>query len=56
MFNEMMKNMQKGDGAQITAAYLENQKKEAEKELELFRRKADREKERKMADIETEKE
>jgi len=53
MFNEMMKNMDKGDQMK---QYLEMQKRDAEKELEQFRKKADREKERNLADIEQEKE
>lgn len=53
MFNEMMKSMDKGDQMK---QYLEMQKHDAEKELEIFRKKADREKEKKIADIELEKE
>ena len=53
MFNEMMKNMDKGDQMK---QYLEMQKRDAEKELEQFRKKADREKERNLADIDQEKE
>lgn len=53
MFNEMMKNMDKGDQMK---QYLEMQKRDAEKELDQFRKKADREKERSLAEIENEKE
>lgn len=53
MFNEMMKNMDNGDQMK---QYLEMQKRDAEKELEAFRKKADREKDKKIADIEVEKE
>ena len=53
MFNEMMKNMDKGDSMK---QYLELQKRDAEKELELFRKKADKEKDKLINNIEVEKE
>jgi len=53
MFSEMMENMEAGDQMK---QYLEMQKRDAQKELEAFRKKADREKEKKIADIEVEKE
>lgn len=53
MFNEMMKSMDQGDQMK---QYLEMQKRDAEKDLEAFRKRADREKEKKINDIEVEKE